>query len=174
MLKKILCGAILGTLMIGTLTGCGGNDSGAEKKETTTTTEAEVSNVDVAAQTIVDTLQAEGEFSETLAPVDNSMALSRLYVLDSAKIEEALFYTSSGATAEEIVVIKVNDASYMETVKAAFDTRIADQKEAFKDYVPEEVPKLEDAVIYTNGNYAILCVSGDSGKIDSAIANIFK
>lgn len=174
MIKKILYGIILGTLMMAVLTGCGkkDNEDKADKSETTTT-QAEVADIDVAAQTIVDTLQAEGDFSETLAAVDNNMALSRLYVLDSAKIEEACFYTSSGATAEEIVVIKVNDEAYMETVKGAFDARIADQTEAFKDYVPEEVPKLEDAVIYTNGCYAILCVSGDSSKIDSSIANIF-
>ena len=174
MIKKFFYGVILGTLMLVALTGCDQkNSENKDDKNGATTTQVEVAEIDVAAQSIVDTLQAEGQFSETLSAVDNNMALGRLYVLDAAKIEDAVFYTSSGATAEEIVVIKVNDEAYIETVKSSFDARISDQTEAFKDYVPEEVPKLEDAVIYTNGCYAILCVSEDSSKIDSALANIF-
>ena len=175
MIKKILYISVLSVLMLGLLTGCGkdGQDGGKDTGEDATVKQ-EVSNIDVAAQTIVDTLLTEGEFKEPLSAIDNNMALTRLYMLDATMIEDAVFYTSSGATAEEIAVIKVNDTSYIDTVKSAFDTRIADQKSAFTDYVPAEVPKLDDAVIYTNGNYAILCVSSNSSKIDEAIAAIFQ
>ena len=51
---------------------------------------------------------------------------------------------------------------------------MSEQTENFTDYVPEEVPKLNDAVIITSREYAILSVSGDSAKAKDIIEGAFK
>ena len=189
-MRKFIYMSVICVAMLGCLSGCGNSDSSDKTTENTTTeittenTEATKEDaasddsasesVDVDVKEAADNILNGGDFKDTLATVDNSMALTRLYGLDQAIVEDAAFYTNSNATAEEIAVIKVKDAADIETVKAAYETRIADQKEACKDYLPDEMTKLEDAVIYTNGNYAILCVSNDSSKIETIIEEMFK
>lgn len=125
-------------------------------------------------QTVADTLLEEGDFKDKLAPVDKTMALTRLYALDEGIAESCAFYTNSNATAEEIAVIKVKSEENADTVKAAYEKRVEEQKAACKDYLPDEMPKLDKAIIYTHGNYVVLCVSNDSDVIDGVLKKIFE
>ncbi len=163
MKKKIIYTLALAVMLVAVLTACGGKD----KKD-----DAKGKEIDV--QTSADKILSDGDFKDQLATVDKSMALGRLYSLDEASVEAAAFYTNSNSTAEEIAVIKVNSPDYVETVKAAYEKRVADQKEACKDYLPDEMPKLDSAVIYTNGNYAVLCVSNDNSKASDIIKGLFE
>ena len=43
---------------------------------------------------------------------------------------------------------------------SAAEARITSQKDSFATYIPEEVPKLDNAVVETHGRYLIVCVSG--------------
>lgn len=178
---------IYSTMMIIALaamvTGCGGAKD--ETSETTTeyvpvteqgslATANDSKDNDVDVQAAADEILNNGDFKDTLATVDKTMALTRLYNLDETQIEEAAFYTNSNATAEEIAVIKAASSDYVDTVKAAYETRVSDQEAACRDYLPDEMTKLESAVIYTNGNYVILCVSNDNAKAETIIENLFK
>lgn len=163
-MKKKIIYTLLVLAMMFTLVACGDKkDDGGSKT---------AKNVDV--KTAADDILAGGSFKDQLALIDKSMALSRLYALDEANIEDAAFYTNSNSTAEEIAVIKTKSADYVSTVKEAYESRINEQKEACKDYLPDEMPKLDSAVIYTNGNYVVLCISNDNGKISSVIKGIFE
>ena len=96
------------------------------------------------------------------------------YNLDASKIEASAFYSNSNATAEDIAVVKVNDEAYADTVKKAFEDRIAEQKKSFQDYNAAEVPKLEDAVVKVSGKYVVLVVSGDSAKAKEIVEGYVK
>ncbi|MGN0435353.1 MAG: DUF4358 domain-containing protein [Wujia sp.] len=180
-MKKRIYGTILMVAMMGLLVGCG-----KDNKDTTSTTEnvtednsgnASSDNADkelASVQAMADNILAGGDFSDKLEQMDKSIVLTRLYNLDESKIEDAAFYTSAGATSEEVAVIKVADEDYVETVVEACNTRINEQIASFKDYVPDEVPKLEAAVIYTGGNYVVVCVSCDSAKATTIIEEQFK
>lgn len=128
---------------------------------------------DIDVQAVADDILSGGDFKDTLAAVDGTMALTRLYALDESEIEEAAFYTNSNATAEEIAVIKTISAGYVETVENAYKNRIYEQEEACRDYLPDEMTKLESAVIYTHGNYVILCVSNDNASAEKLIEDLF-
>ena len=178
-MKKFIYTVVLGVTMMCSLVACGNSESdekNTEKvgEEVSDTNQEEEVLMDLDVQEIADAIHDKGDFKDNLATVDTNMALTRLYGLDSSIVEAAAFYTNSNATAEEIAVIRVKDSSEVETVKLAYKTRVEEQKEACKDYLPDEMPKLEDAVIYSNGNYVILCVSNDSNKIESVIGEIFK
>ena len=162
-MKKLICGTLLAIAMMGTVTGCGKtNESQVE------------SQVEIDVQKAADDILNKGDFKDNLGAIDKSMALTRLYSLDEAQIKASAFYTNSNATAEEIAVIETTSSEYVDTVKAAFEARITSQEAACKDYLPDEMPKLESAVIYSSGNYVILCVSNDNAGAKELIEDLFK
>ena len=110
----------------------------------------------------------EIKYQDQLGEIDMDTA-SAFYVLDGVEIEDACFYESSGATAEEIVVIKCKDSDNAAKAKEILKTRVSDQIDSYTDYVPEEVTKLNDAVIITSNNIAVLSVSNDPSKAKSII-----
>lgn len=165
MKKKFFSLLVLIAAMMFVFTACdkGGGDDGNGKEAK-----------DVKAIDAADTIRKDGDFKDQLATLNNTMAFTRVYMLDEASIEDAAFYTNSSSTAEEIAVVKVKSSDYIDTVKVAYEKRVADQKDACKDYLPDEIPKLDSAVIYTNGNYAVLCISNDNSKAKEIIKGIFE
>lgn len=165
---KKLCSIALIAVMAGMTAACGAGD--ADKAgENVTAQDAEVN-----VQTVADAILNGGDFKDKLEAVDSGMVLTRLYDLDEAQVDASAFYVNSNATAEEIAVIKVKSKEYAETVEEAYEARIAAQKEACRDYLPDEIPKLENAVIYMNADCVVLCISNDSTKAESLIEDLFK
>lgn len=185
-MRKKIYAAVLLLVMTGMFAGCGKNTEDGKSETTAEMTAEDVQaeenktdeqvtgETDIDVQTVADTILKNGDFKDNLAVVDNSMALGRLYNLDAGQIEASAFYTNSNATAEEIAVIKTTSSDYVDTVKAAYETRVSGQQDACRDYLPDEMTKLESAVIYVNGNYVILCISNDNTKAEGIIEDIFK
>lgn len=126
------------------LTACGG-----QKTEKT-----------VDAQTVVDTYLTSQAFSDTLEEVSSDIAVT-LLGLDEADVSEMKCYMSSGATAEELTVVTAADADAAARVSEALSQHVEDQKTAMKDYLPDEVDKLDHAVQRTFGNVVVLMVAAD-------------
>ena len=142
------------------------DNGGKEKKD---------SEKDIDVNEVANAIKEGGDFKDNLASIDSSIGLSRvLNIADTSIIEDAAFYTNSSSSAEEIIVIKATSADMVKVVTAAFDVRISNQKVACQDYLPGELPKLENAVKYTNGKYAILVISNDSAKAREIIDGYFK
>lgn len=179
-MKKLLMAALIGTMAF-SITGCKGeekevhdisinvNEESEEAEDSADATE----NKSVDAKAIADSLLSEISYADQLSAVDLDTAKMFLNFAD-VEINEAYIYESSGATAEEIVVLVCKDSDSAAKAKSAFEQRVSEQKENFTDYVPEEVPKLNDAVIITSREYAILSVSGDSSKAKDIIEGAFK
>ena len=179
-MKKLLMAALIGT-MVFSITGCKGeekevhdisinvNEESEEAEDSADATE----NKSVDAKALADSLLSEISYTDQLSAVDLDTAKMFLNFAD-VEINEAYIYESSGATAEEIVVLVCKDSDSAAKAKSAFEQRVSEQKENFTDYVPEEVPKLNDAVIITSREYAILSVSGDSSKAKDIIEGAFK
>lgn len=141
-------------------------DSKEEVKEETQETVTPVKALD--AKSVADALLNEIAYVDQLSEIDLETA-AMFYVFDGIDIENVYIYESSGATAEEIAVIECKDETNAKKVMDVFKGRISDQIESYESYVPEEVPKLKDAVMEQVGNVAILSVSGDSKKAKEII-----
>lgn len=199
-MRKLIYATILTVALLGTLSGCGKESEDSTTTADTTenvgtenntaSTEENASSGDVitseeatsseevkegrTAQEIADAILSGGEFSEELQPLTAQVALGRLYEIDEELIEDSAFYTNSQATAEEIAVIRVKaDASAAEVVDC-FNARLEDQKTACTDYLPDEIPKLENAIVTDKGCYVILVVSVDSSKAQSVIDGLLE
>ena len=110
-------------------------------------------------QTLADDLLKNGEFSDELWKIDDSM-VQKLYNVDD--YTQALVYVGSGATAEELALFAFPSedaaAQGLQKAKDRLESQIAD----YRTYLPQEVPKLQNAVVKQWGNFVIVCVSPGS------------
>ncbi len=152
MKKKIA--AIMFLIMLGTLAGCS-----KEKKED------RVIDVHTMAQSLLNDITYEDQ----LTKVEGNM-FQMIYGISQEDIEEYEAYVSTGATAEEIAVIKAKDEATAESMEEKLTDRVEAQKNSFANYIPKEVEKLEEAVVYQEGVYVILSISNDDEKAEEIIS----
>lgn len=118
-------------------------------------------------------LLEEITYQDELSSVDFDTA-SMIFNFSDVDILNGAIFESSGATAEEIVVLECASAEDAKAAKAALEARVSDQKESFTDYVPKELVKLDKAVIAEGGNYAILSVSDEPDTASKIIGEYIK
>ena len=156
--KKILC-TLMAVMCIGTaaLTGCG-SDSDSSTANSANSAAAAQTNESVDVTAVADKLQDGIEFKDELAE------------LDEAKIEKIIGISADSYTkAEEIDCFEAKDADSAKAIADTLTARVESQKKVFENYVPEEMTKLGDPVLVTNGNYVYLCLSNDNDKAKEII-----
>lgn len=146
-------------LSVAALTGCGAKAEEASAPK----------DIKAIASDLRNNIEYEDELSEM--DIDTAKMIINLADVD---IAESVIYESTGATAEEIIVLKCGSAADAKKASESFKQRVAEQKESFENYVPEELTKLSSAVIATADDIAILSVSGDADAAKSIISGYLK
>ena len=77
-----------------------------------------------------------------------------------------MYMSGTRSTAEEVTVIKAKDAADVQHIKDAIDVRIEDQKFSYEDYKPEEMTKIDGALVLTHGNYVLLVMADDTSSVE--------
>ncbi len=116
---------------------------------------------EISVDEVSSRLLSEITYTDELSEIDLETA-GMLFYLSDAQITSAKIYESGGATAEEIAVFECASQEDADKVMAAVQQRVEEQKESFRDYVPEELLKLDNAVMIQSGNYVMLSVSDDA------------
>ena len=155
-MKKInkVVGLLLAAAVV--MAGCGGSSAAASKA------------ADASASAIGNDLLSKISYEDDMSEMDLEMA-SMIMDLSGVDVKDAFICESTGATAEEIVVLECESTDSAKKASDVFKQRVAEQKESYEDYVPEELKKLDVAVIATSGNFAVLSVSGDPDTAKSVI-----
>ena len=117
------------------------------------------------AQALLDS----GAFTQALDTVDKQTACTALYALEEDTVTDCAVYTSLSAGAEEIAVLTLTDEQAAQTALEALEQRVEDQKAALKDYQPEEVAKLDDAIVNRQGSSVLLVVAADRDLAQAAL-----
>ena len=170
---------MLAALSIVTLTasavlyGCGGNGDAGKKSSAASTVASSAAGTQTAAvdvTKVADRLLNEIKYDDKLAEPE-SETIDILYPgLPQDKIKTMKVYvSSSGGTAEEIAVFEANDEDTAKEIETKLNERVETQKASFKNYVPEELKRLENAFVIRKGNYVYLSVSADPDKAKSII-----
>lgn len=123
---------------------------------------------DAAAQTI----QEKVEFKDSLVKADDAAA-AVFYRLDDTITDYAIYISGTGASAEEIAVLKVADSADLETAEAIVNKRLEDLTFNFKNYRPEEMTKLENPVIIAQNNVVVFVVAEDTAAATKAVKSLF-
>ena len=124
-------------------------------------------NIDI--QKLGEELANSQIFEDSLSIIDKDIAIKK-YSLDNKKINDMIAYEGSGATAEEIVIIKLNNKNDKTEIKEIIKTKIQERKLDFENYLPKEVFKLDNYILDSKGNYIILCISNDFNRAKEIIA----
>ncbi len=107
-------------------------------------------------------------YEDELAPMDLDFAGMFLNLSD-VNVTKAAIYEGSGGTAEEIIVFECASEDDAKKAEQVLKTRVSEQIESFTDYVPEELTKLNAAVVKVSGKYAVLSVSGSPDEAKKII-----
>lgn len=149
-MKKII--AIISALILSIvcLAGCGGSE------------------IDMTAA--ANSLLTEVTFAEELQPTSENIALRRLGI-NETDVESCIAYASTNAVVDEFAVVK---ATNPEGVESSIRSHIDSQIQTYQSYAPDEVEKLNSAIVQVSGNYVIYVVSSDNSSAQSVVDSIIK
>lgn len=150
---------ILVAFLMAACCGCGETDGDSDPYK-------EKTDAAVLAEYLYDNITFEDEMTK----VDQDLALS-LYDLEQDAVTDAVVYMSTGATAEEIAVFTVNGDEEALLVASSIELRIEDQKKGFENYVPEELTKLDNAIITQLDNAVVMIVCNSTEEAETAISS---
>lgn len=134
------------------------------------TTEAVETTVSRTASQWIDYIASEVPFDDemTMVGAEQAKAVYGIFEEDGYSGDCAL-YISTMATPEEIAVFKADDALTLDDIRVKAEERIQKQIASYSDYAPQEVPKLESAVIKTVGDTIIVAVTADNSLASQII-----
>lgn len=115
----------------------------------------------VDVQQVAKDLAENVTYAEPLTEFDTEGAERALHV-DAADVAQACAYIGSGATVDEVSVWEAVDDTAAANIEQTLADRIAQRITDYADYKPEEVPKLQDAILERSGRYVVCCVTGDA------------
>lgn len=152
-MRKTILTVLALCLLISVLAGCGSKPS--EK-------------ADYDLEALSAKLVESSAFSDILSPVNPDIAAA-FYGFDAGDVDSMSIYCSTGATTEEIGLFKcVDDAAAARVLEKA-EARVVSQKTAYESYAPEEVPKLEDAIVKADGVFVFYIVANNYSEVNSII-----
>ncbi|MBR5772736.1 MAG: DUF4358 domain-containing protein [Clostridia bacterium] len=99
--------------------------------------------------------------------------LSNVAETDYSKIDSFFIsYAQDGSiSADEIVVIRVKDTAYLTQVRDMLKKHVDYRISLYSTYGPKEVPKLNNADVFTKDSFAVLIVADNTKEIHSAFDN---
>ena len=81
---------------------------------------------------------------------------------------------SSGATSEEIAIFEFEDKEVCKVALEKANKRIEEQKQNFKDYMPKEMKKLENAMIKNKNQYLIVCITNHPEEVGKILSKYLR
>ena len=97
----------------------------------------------------------------------NTRELLEFMGIDYSSYDEVLYYKSKVALdVTELMIVKSYDKKDLNSVQDAVEKRVASQINTYRDYGPEQVNQLKNAVIEKRGNYLFYCVAKDPEKYE--------
>lgn len=104
--------------------------------------------------------ETPGLFDE-LIPQERAEIVAYLGLDNALLTDAALWMDASAATTEMVAVLTAKDADAVKALEGDVSLFLEDMLETYRDYAPDEVPKLKNAIRETRGQQLILIVSKD-------------
>ena len=116
----------------------------------------------------VQALVEGGVFSEELEELDADVAFALYhlgdYGLEREVLVEAAVVRSAGATCEEAAVLIFADGNAAERAEDALEDYLEGQIESNANYRPNEIPKLENAILEEQAKSVVLVIAQNTEK----------
>lgn len=112
-----------------------------------------------------------GIFSEVPEQLDADI-ICPVFDVDETLVKECAAYLPTGLNSEALALFVLNKAEDAPAVEEAVRSWISDQIESFADYGPNEVPKLEGAVVSVRENTVLLVVGSEPSAAQTAVESL--
>lgn len=179
-MKKILA-LVLSAITALSVCGCSNNDGG---DETDTESGANDTKINISANDLLGGMRESAvtfpQYEISSSHDDSGKAndgwedifsVSLFDEADAGRVESFAIAYSTEATADEITVVVLKDASYAEQMKKEMKKRVKSRISMFETYGPDEVIKLESAKIVSKGNVVALIVCDNPEDVAMAFKN---
>lgn len=94
--------------------------------------------------------------------------------MDYSKVDSYFVSYSKEGKADEITVIAVKDPADVTEAKESLERHRQSRIKLLNQYEPREVKRMEDGVIYTQGQYAVLLICDHSDAVRRAFEDFVK
>lgn len=136
-MKKLII-ALMALVLVFSFAACGGQEK-----------------VELDLDAIGAEISKAGLFLDTeLQPVA-AESIAGMVGLDSSLYVSAQYYMGAGATGEEWGLFECADAKSAESLVAQLETHRDDLLSTYESYAPDAVPRIENAVIMSKGQYVV-------------------
>lgn len=148
-------------LLCAVLAGCSAPDAA---KDAAPKDCAEVSKAILASQTFPDTMTEQtGKRMNKVLGLEEGMITQGVMTIDASR-----------ATAEAVIVLTAASKDTLPQVQELLEMYRTSMLMQYRDYRPEEVPKLEAAKVETRGLQCVLVIAADQAKAKTALDNAWK
>ncbi|MBQ3051536.1 MAG: DUF4358 domain-containing protein [Clostridia bacterium] len=94
---------------------------------------------------------------------------AKAFGFDLSKAEGLVYYENEDIMdVSELLIVKLNDAEDAESFRTAVETYIANQKNLYKNYAPEQYALLEDSILDVSGNTLFYCTAKNADALYDA------
>lgn len=153
-MKKFVC-TLLSALLMLSLCACGAQQSGAV----------------IDPQQVADALRDGAGFEGQMVAQSEEDLRYYFEVPEDAAIAG---YFAAGATTEMVVAAQCADAAQAEALRVSMETYLADLKQEMNRYQPEELQRLDGALLTVSGGAVVLCVCGDNDAASAIMEEYLK
>ena len=105
------------------------------------------------------------------SPLEDAGDSTALYFPEMPEGAALVLYKGSGYFADEVVWVTLQDKEDMDTAKAMFRKHLTQLREQFQNYQPQEVGKIDKAVLWHQDTTLILCITDDTKTVQSILEN---
>lgn len=166
-MKKRISRKALGLLlvvMVYCLAGCGNNTKGANT----------VSMYDLCQ--VME--EADASLPEMLYASSSEESADELFShvsdMDYEKVDSFFVSYSKEGKADEIVVVALKDPADIEEAKKSLIAHKEDRYKLLEQYEPKEVSRIDDGIVFTEKQYAVLIICDDTDSVRRAFEKKIK
>ncbi len=146
--RKAICFALVAVLAAALFCGCG------EKK------------APFDAEVAFGRILTEVKFAEELEDSSEYAEYTFGELPEGTKVKH---FAATGKCTDTVMLFTVQNESDLDAVETVVRDYLNSLKNEADRYEPEEVPKLQNAVIYRNGTNLIVCVTADTETVNSIL-----
>ena len=100
---------------------------------------------------------------------------SHISDMDYKKVDSYFVsYSSDGHKADEIVVIAVKDKADVDEAKESLTKHQQDRYNLLQSYEPKQVSRIQDGLVFTKGQYAVLIITSHNDDVRKAFEDTIK
>lgn len=162
MTKRIFSLILASVLVCTLLVACGGRDNNKDEGSS-----SQLQGLDAIATE----LQKEVHFETTFNQLDKEQMSNYFMSMNLADLSDyKVLVSADGGFADEIGLFKATNSDSAKRIRQSIDERIEDLTVSFENYKPEEMEKINNAVIIQNGDTIYYCVTSDYTKAKTVLS----